>query len=377
MSNKWMAGAAALVLVSGLSACGSPGSTLEPTGATTTKAPDISQHQSGPESPIAYGFQVPKGATQLGPLVRFRSARLIKEYRPQLDAAIAQEAADAAAKAAQDLKDGKTPVSPAPSPVNRPYDDTFKLLADAAPKPDTTMSVMRVDGNPSDVVYRMVGQVAAVLPKAGIKARDLSKFCTVKDERITGCNLSVRGLTGGDRDVRVTVSVDPGDVTTRTSLPSSRTRPVMTLLVEYVGEPRKGQIGKDTDGIGDLPDGDKTAPPSSLIWPKMDTDDPSTVALLDGTWKAPDGATILLSGHQPPFAALSTDKGKQADLIAEEWTRSVGDKGEFTKDVVEDLNEVSTTYTAVREDGVRAFATFVLSARGTYAMLFYLPAPTV
>lgn len=377
MRHKWMAGVTALVLVSALSACGSKDDETDPTSPATTRPPDISQHQSGPESPIASGLQVPKGATQLGPLVRYRSDELIAAYTPQLNTALAQQAADRAAKDQQDILDGKTPTSPGPPSVNRPNDDTFKLLKNDAPKPDTTVSVMRVDGNPADVTARMISQIATVLPKSGIKSRDLKPYCKVTDNRISSCYLSVRGATAGDREVRITLTVDPGDVKTRTSPPSSRTRPVMTLLVEYVGEPRKGQIGKDTDGIGNLPDSNLTALPSALIWPKMDTDAPSTVALLDGNWKAPDGATILLSGFHPNFVGLTTVKGKQADLIAEEYTRSVADKGKFTKDVVEDLNEVSTTYTAVRKDGVRAFATYLLSARGTYAMLFYLPKPTV
>lgn len=381
MRYKWMAGVTTLVLVSALSACGSSDEAADPTAPATTKAPDVSQHQSGPESPIAYGLQVPKGATQLGPLVRYRSNALIAAYKPQLDAAIAQKAADDAAQEQKDIASGKipsptTPATPTPPAVPKPTDDTFKLLKDDAPKPDSTVSLMRIDGNPSDVTVRMISQIAAILPKAGIKTRDLTPYCKVVGNRISGCYLSVRGTTGGNRDIRVTLTVDPGDLTTRTSAPSAETKPVMTLQVEYVGEPRKGQTGKDTDGIGDLPSNDLTALPSALIWPKMDLDAPSTIALLDGKWKAPDGATILLSGFHPGFVAMNTVKGKQADLIAEEYTRSVADKGTFTKDVVEDLNEVSTTYTAVRADGVRAFGTYILSARGTYAMLFYLPKPT-
>ena len=376
MRKTWMAGVSALVLVSTLTACGSDGNSTEPTTTSTTKAPDISQYQSGPESPIAYGLQVPKGATQLGPLVRIRSKALITAYTPQLNAALAQKAADQAAKDQQDILDGKTPTSPGPVNPNRPSDDTFKLLKEDAPKPDTTVSVMRIDGNPSDVTVRMIDQVAAVLPDAGITTRDLTPYCSVIRSRISGCYLSVRGLTGGKRDIRVTVTVDPGDLVTRTSPPAAETKPVMTLSVEYIGEPRKGQAGKDTDGVGGLPDSNQTARRSDLIWPKMDLDAAGSIALLNGKWKAPDGVTLLLSGYHPAFVAMTTGKGKQADLIAEEYTRSVADQGKFTKDVVEDLNEVSTTYTAVRKDGVRAFATYVLSARGTYAMLFYLPKPT-
>lgn len=372
MRKIGVAAIAVLALVSVLSSCQTRADQSRPTSSTTSKAPDVSVHQSGPDSPIGYGMQVPKGATQLGPLVRFRSERLIAAYQPDLNTALAQKAAEDRAKAAEAEKEGKTIPTPGPTPVTRPSDDTFKLL-DKAPKPDSTVSLMRVDGNPSDVVYRMIRQIDAVLPDAGIDTKDLSQYCPSVDSRYTGCDLDVRGLTGGGRDIRVSLTVDPGNIKTRSSPPSARTRPIMTLSIAYVGEPRTGQIGKDSEGVGDLPDKNATAPDSPLIWPRMDLDAPQTAALLDGRWKAPEGATILLSGYRPRFVALSTEKGKQADLIAEEYTRSVSDKGVFAKDIVEDLNEISTTYTAERKDGKRAFASYVLSARGNYAMLFYLP----
>lgn len=373
MRKIGFAAIAALALVSGLSACETTQDQTKPTStAITTTAPDVSIQESGPESPIAYGLQVPQGATQLGPLVRFRSARLIAAYQPELDSALAQKVAEDRAKVAQAEKDGKTIPTPAPTPVNRPNDDTFKLL-DTSPKPDTTVSVMRVDGNPSDVVTRMISQLAAVLPNSGIITGDLSQYCTSASGRYTGCTLNVRGLTGGDRDLQISLTVDPGNIALRTAPPAAETRPVMTLSVGYVGEPRNGQLGHDTDGVGSLPSGSLTAPDSPFIWPKMDKDAGRTQGLLDGKWLAPEGATILLSSFKPQFVALSTEKGRQADLISEEYARSVADKGVFTKDVVEDLNEISTTYTATRKDGRRAFATYVLSARGNYAMLFYLP----
>lgn len=373
MRKFGFAAIAALALVSGLSACESTQSQTKPTStAITTTAPDVSTQASGPESPIAYGLQVPEGATQLGPLVRFRSARLIAAYQPELDSALAQKAAEDAAAAAQAAEDGETIPTPTPTPVNRPNDDTFGLL-DTIPKPDTTVSVMRVDGNPSDVVIRMISQIAAVLPNSDINTDDLSPYCTSASGRYTACTLNIRGLTDGDRAVQVSLTVDPGNVALRTTPPAAETHPVMTLSIGYGGDPRQGQLGHDSDGIGDLPDGSMTAPDSPLSWPTMDKDAGRTQALLDGTWLVPEGATILLSGFRPQFVALSTEKGRQADLISEEYVRSVADKGVFTEDVVEDLNEISTTYTATRKDGRRAFATYVLSARGNYAMLFYLP----
>lgn len=366
---------ATLALVSGLSACESVQDLTKPTStAITTTAPDVSIQESGPESPIAYGLQVPQGATQLGPLVRFRSAKLIAAYRPELDSAVAQKAAEDRQTAAQAEKNGETVPTPTPTPVNRPNDDTFKLL-DTVPRPDTTVSVMRVDGNPSDVFMRMISQIAAVLPTTTIRTDDLSQYCTVANGSYTGCTLNVRGLTGGDRDLQISLTVDPGNLALRKSPPAAKTRPVMTLSVGYVGEPRNGQLGRDTDGVGNLPSDSVTAPDSTFSWPKMDNDAGRSQGLLDGKWLVPEGATILLSGFRPQFVALLTEKGRQADLISEEYARSVAYRGVFSKDVVEDLNEISTTYTATRKDGRRAFATYVLSARGNYAMLFYLPKP--
>lgn len=375
MRKIGLAAIATLALVSALSACESSNGPTTPTSkSATTKAPDISVHESGPESPIAYGLQVPKGATQLGPLVRFRSQRLIAAYRPELDAALAQKAAEDRARAEEAEKEGKTLSTPGPKALNRPSDDTFKLL-ETPPKPDSTVSVMRIDGKPSDVTFRMISQLDALLPKAGIDLTDLSEYCPSSGRRYTGCYLDVRGVTADDREAHVTLTVDPGDIKTRMAPPSAKTRPVMTLSITYVGEPRDGQLNPPSNDLKNLPDGDLTAPESPIIWPKMDLDAPSTTAIFEGTWKAPPGATILLSGYDPDFAALSTVKGRQADLIAEEFTRSVSDKGRFTEDIVEDLNEVSTTYTAERKDGKRVFGTYVLSARGNYAMLFALPKP--
>ena len=213
-----------------------------------------------------------------------------------------------------------------------------------------------------------------MIPNAGIKTRDLPTYCTSVDNRVTGCHLMATGMTETDRNLRITMTADPGDLKDRTAPPGSNMKPVMTLEVEYIGDPIAGQIPNKNDANVKLLGQNSAARPSSLIWPKMDLDAPPSIALLDGKWRAPIDTTILLSGFTPHFAAVSTEKGRQADLISEEFVRSVSDKGKFTVDVVDDLNEVSTTYTAIRKDGKRAFASYVLSARGNYAMMFYLPA---
>src|SRR5690349_11779517 len=119
-----------LVALTLVAACdgGSGGAPTPTSTRTTTQPPDVTEHESGPESPITYGLQVPRGATQLGPLIRYRSARLIAAYLPELKAAQAQKDAEARDKAAEEASEG-TPTTPTtPTPDTRPSDDTFKLL---------------------------------------------------------------------------------------------------------------------------------------------------------------------------------------------------------------------------------------------------------
>jgi hypothetical protein len=362
-----------------LAACDSGGSTPGPTSPTssatraTTQAPDVKEHESGPESPMTYGLQVPRGATQLGPLVRYRSARLIAAYDPELKLAQAQKDAEARDRAAENERDGTPSTPPTPAPDTRPSDDSFKLLDDP-PKPDSTVSLMRIDGKTSDVVRRMIAQIAALLPDADLVTDDLSKYCRSTERRITSCRLAVRGLAKGDRDVRVTMEVDPGNIKTRTSGPSDLTRPVMTVTIEYVGEPRKGQVSDESHSLDDVADVDSDDEKSGLIWPKMDEDAPATVKLLNG-WSAPTTVTILLSGSHPHFVVLTAKRAIDADQTAEQYVLANSPTGEISKDVVEDLNEVSTTYSTATKGGGVARATYVLSARGNYTVMFYYPPP--
>ena len=210
-------------------------------------------------------------------------------------------------------------------------------------------------------------------PPLDVVTTDLSKYCTSTDRRITGCRLEVRGLTADERDIRVTMTVDPGNVTTRTSPPAAQTRPVMTLMIEYVGNPRTGQLTRESNEIKDVPTSSPAATSPGLIFPRMDEDAPGNTPLVR-KWVAPQAATIILSGFNPGFVILTTDRATDGDQIAQQFVIDAGVKGEFTKDVSEDLNEVSTTYTAIAADGATVRATNVLSARGSYTMLFSYPA---
>ena len=347
----------------------------KPTATSSVAATtDAAEHESGPESPIAYGLQVPRGAAQLGPLVRNRSPKLIAAYLPALQAALSQAAAEDQQKADEALKNGETVPTPAPTPSTRPSEDTFKPIEDP-PRPDSTVSLMRVDGEPSSVVNRMISQIAAALPDNGIDTTNLATYCTVTDNRYTGCRLDEAGLTSDNREIRIVMTVDPGDLSTRTSPPAAQTRPLMTLAVNYVGDPANGQLRSESIDLGELPDAKDTQVQDKVIWPKMDVDADLSEPVLDGTWTIPAEASLLLSGANPAFVVLHTVNGREADQIAQDFVAAHSDKAEPAKDVVEDLNEISTTYRAnSTKKGLSATATYVLSGRGNYVMLFFTPA---
>jgi hypothetical protein len=363
---------AAAVLVVLPAGCEQAPGGLSPDPSETSDRPaptDVSEHESGPESPIAYSLQVPRGATQVGPLMRYRSERLIEAYKPELDAAQAQRDAEQQRRRTEAEENGTPLPPPTPTPTTEPSDDTFNLLENP-PKPDTTVSLMRIDGSPTDVVRAMVAQIDTVLPDAGIKRTDITTYCDEENRRITGCRLDVEGTTANDRELEVTLTVDPGDLETRTAPPATNQNPVMMLKVEYVGDPRRGQLNRRGDGDVDVPREVETPDRSGLIWPRMDEDAPLSTPLLND-WTAPLGSTVLLSGFEPGFVATATTKALDADRIASEFAETVAK--EPAKDVVEDLNEITTTYIARGKNGEEALASYVLSARGYYAMLLYTP----
>lgn len=367
-------------LLTGVAACTSdsspqatPSVTPTPTPtATTTKAPDVSEHESGPESPIAYGLYVPRGATQLGPLFRYRSPRLVAAYAPELSAAVAQKAAEEAAKTAEDEADGTPSPTPTPTPTTRPSPDSFKLLEDA-PRPDTSVSLIRVDGDPTEVMQRMMAQINAAIPTANLVLDDLSQYCQATDRRITSCQVSVRGMTSDDREIRVRFSIDPGKLTTRTAPPASLTRPVMELTVDSVGDPRESQLKSDTGSLSNVADIKDIQDTSGLIWPKMDVDAPLTTPLVNG-WTVPTDSMLLLSGFNVPFAVTTTASSADADQLAEQFVAASNPKRTVRKDVVQDLNSVATTYTIRTANGGTARAVYTLSARGNYTAFLYTPA---
>ena len=364
-----------------LVACGPIPDRPEPERSTTSappsdpeETPNVRDHENGPESPIAYGFRVPTGASQVGPLIRSRSERLIEAYRPELEAAEARRDADLQRR--RDEREAQGSPLPPPQatsePTEQPTEDTFGRLK-APPKPDTTISVMRIDGQPTDVVRAMLAQIV-ILPKAGIIRTDIAKYCDSQRRRVVNCHVQAAGRTPAGRLIEVTMHVDPGNFRTRTSPPATNQQPVMYLRVAYTGDPREGQANRRGDSSIEVPAGVDAPDRSGLIWPKMDLDASRSSRLLNG-WRAPlQNADLLLSGYSPAFAVLSATKAADASAIARQYTLDVNENA--TVDVVEDLNEITTTYTALAPDGGVAMASYILSARGYYAVLFYEPPPT-
>jgi hypothetical protein len=363
--------AALLTLAACQGDAAAPSPTASASAAPTTPAPDVAIFESGPHSPLGYGLEVPEGATQLGPLSRIRSEALIKAYTPDLQAAQAQRDAnqrESLAEKRAENPDEEIP-DPTPTPDTRPSDDSFRLI-DEEPRPDTVISVMRIDGAPTVVVLRMMAQIAAMLPDADVPTR-LSQMCTETDKRITGCTADVTGTTADDREVQVVVTVDPGNVKSRTAAPSALRQPVMTVQTKYVGDPRAGQRERESNDIGDVAEVPTNVSPEGLIWPSMDLDAPASTPVADD-FEVPASATILLSGFSPQFVEITTERAATADLLAEKW---VSDRaaGDVTKDVAVELNEVSTTYSGTAKDGTYYRATYVLSARGNYALMRVYP----
>nr|WP_324130593.1 hypothetical protein [Aeromicrobium sp.] len=367
---------APVLLVALLAGCGPRTTQPQPTQTTATapdasETTDVTENESGPESPIAYGFRVPRGASQVGPLVRYRSERLLSAYATELEAAQARRDADAQRRCDEREARGTPCVPTNPTPTAAPTSDTFRLLSNP-PKPDVTVSLMRVTGSPTAVVRAMLAQIDVILPKAGIVRSDISRYCNAKARRITSCYLRATGVSPTGRKLTVTLRVDPGDLETRTSAPATNRKPVMYLRVAYVGDPRAGQANRRHDSDVDVPAGVLRRDTSGLIWPGMDLDAGTSSRLLNG-WRRPKDAEILLSAYQPAFVVVATTKALDASAIAEKFATSIQEEPKV--DVVEDLNEITTTYTAVGPKGERGLASYVLSARGYYAVLFWMPAP--
>ncbi|GAA3534950.1 hypothetical protein AFL01nite_07090 [Aeromicrobium flavum] len=358
-----IAATAALLTLTGCTTTGTiPDSDRE------TTPPEINSHESGPASPIGFGVSVPAGAAQLGPLVRYRSERLIAAYKPELDALRAEEALE---QAQEEGTDGTPTPTPTPTIDTRPEGDLFEDLDDA-PRPDTFVSLMRIDGNPTLVVRRLLAQLSVLLPESDIVTDDLSAHCRATDRRVTGCTLDVTGTTPGGRDLHVRMTVDPGHVPTRTGNYASLGRPVMRLDLAYVGDARTGQENRTPEQLEDPPEVEETAEKTDWIWPRMDEDAPATEPVIDG-YLPPSSAMVLLSGRRPPFATMTTLRASIATEVADTFTSERVEDGGVRRDVIADLNEVIITTWGTARDGRQVRTVHTLSARGNYLSLFLDP----
>jgi len=358
--------AVAATLLMTLTGCTTAGPTQS--ADRTATPPEIDVHESGPASPIAYGLIVPDGASQLGPLVRFRSERLIDAYKPELEAVQAEKALEEAEE--QGTEPTPTPTTE-PTVSTRPEGDSFEDLEEP-PRPDTFISLMRIDGDPTLVVRRLLAELDVLFPDADVVTDDLSAYCRARDRRVTGCSLDITGTTPGGRELRVQLDVDPGRVPTRTGNLASLTQPVMTLRVAYVGDPREGQEDRTPEDLPDPEDVESTTEKTGWIWPKMDEDAAPGSPAIDG-YTAPSSATVLLSARRPEFATMTTLRASIATEISEAFTGTRVAEGSLKRDVIADLNEVIVTTWGPGADGTTVRTVHTLSARGNYLSLFITP----
>jgi len=368
--------ASAVVVTGVLSACQVGGGTGSSSSGSTGTPSDIAEHEAGPESPIISGLTVPEGAVQLGPLARIRSDRIIAAYQADLTVALTRQGVSDAVSAASSNPDGVLqPTPPVITKSGRPDDDTFALLEEPPPA-DITVAVIRLGESPTEAVQAVVSQVADLLPDAGVRPDDFASYCTVVDDRVTGCQLDAEGVTADDRELAISVSVDAGNLQTRVAAPSSQAQPVMEVRVEDLSDPRLERPAAES-GDGEEP-ADEPAPDAAegsaddVIWPAMDTQAPADTPLLNG-WVAPADAQILLSSYTPSFVSLYVPRSSDARAIARSYVESLSPDATVRSDSYEGLNEVDVTFTATAPDGSRAVGTHVITARGNYVMLFYSP----
>lgn len=336
---------------------------------------EIPEHETTAGSPMGYGMSVPEGATQLGPLVRKRSARLIATYQDQLAEARQEAAAEEAQRQAEE---GLQETTPPPSP--RPSEDTFGELEEP-PEPDITTALLRVDGKPSKVFEAVLSDLDELMPENGIEPSRWSQFCKADKEVYTGCTVTQAGRTTEGDNIKVVVSVDPGDTKTLVAPPASDKRPIMTVTAQSTDDPAQTPEEPDSES-SPTPTPTPTVAPSTQranvdgSFPKMEAAAPAKAdaSLLNSSWQIRDDVTLLLSGYRPGFAIFVADRNTNADAVARSYALAFSDKGAPTQDIVEDRNEISTTYAArSSKRGLVAIATYVQSGRGNYVAVFYTP----
>jgi len=380
--------AAAIMVFSTLAGCSQSGPGPGTSTGTTVPLSVIAEHETAGDSPIGYGLSVPEGAVQLGPLVRRRSEPLIAAYQELLEEARQQLAAE---QAQEDADLGVTGTTPLPTYV--PGSDTFALLEDPPP-PDITTALLRVDGEPGVVLEEMLRQLAVVLPDSRLRPARWQQYCEATDGFYTGCTVTQEGRTLEDVGLRVVISLDPGNVKKSLAPPAANLRPVMTVTAQLTDEPAPDSIddgdppvaGPDDDADPSTgakpprtPPADDQGPLVEATWPRLEAQAASTTGsrLLNDSWIVRSETTLLLSGYTPGVAMLLVDRSVNADAIARSYVLDFSNRGAPNVDVLEDRNEINTTYTArTKEPGLSVSASLIQSGRGTYVALFYTATPT-
>ena len=335
---------------------------------------NTSIHESAVDSPLEFGFTVPSGASQIGPLLRFRSRALLEEFQPDLAQAQLVDDTELAETSLENALARSEPVSEAADkPYVEPLADSFGLL-ETPPTPDVMYAFMRVDGDATTVFQNMLTQIRGILPRTEVHPNLWSDYCDVEETVIQSCSVRTQGMASNGHELNVQLKMFPGDIADQVGPTGAKLRPVMTLRVAYAGEPRAEQVKSGSFEITELPPG-PSPKPQTISWPIIKTETPATEPLLDGQFIAPKDTTVLLSGSFPNFVVLLSNDAKSLANIAAEWVSGYSDAGEVENDVIENLNEFSTIYLAnSSKPGLVARASLVQSARGNYLVMSYLPA---
>ncbi|HLR85748.1 MAG TPA: hypothetical protein VK059_12405 [Nocardioidaceae bacterium] len=393
-------------LLAGAIACTSedPSADPPPTKNVAVDPDDVIKHEAASGAPISFGIDVPDGAVQVGPLVRQRRAEVARVIGGPPRRAKAFENNGANDKTGPETRDPEEP---------RPADFTTAML--------------RIDGEPSEVVQAMLAELDDSLAGSDIDPEHWRKYCTVTDGVYTGCRLHTHGTTDDDEQVAVEFTVDPGNTATKAAPAGSLLRPVMVLTLERIERPEgKGdqsaldpvdaqareaqaaidareaekrakaaaakKLGKKKDakprashddgdesnqdteetsddaGKSDNKSGEPTWPTMKREWPVEPGD-----WILSPKWKLRRNTEVILSSSMPQVAMLAVKPGGDADQIARRLVRVFADEATTPKlDEVEDRNELSVTYTPRNDgSGPSVAVTTVATGRGNYIELLF------
>ncbi|UPK75879.1 hypothetical protein MU582_04380 [Nocardioidaceae bacterium SCSIO 66511] len=209
-------GIATAALIATATACtadSDDGPTDAPTKHVAVDPDEVERHEATSGTPISFGIDVPEGAVQVGPLIRQRRA----DVQEVIDDVDGREDAFA--------NDGD-PADPADPETRDPDEPAL---------PDFTTAMLRVDGDPNEVVPAMLGELSDSLEGSEIDAEHWRDYCVVDDAQIMGCRLADRGTTDDDVHVAVELTVYPGDPKAKLAAAGSLLRPVLVLTLEQLG----------------------------------------------------------------------------------------------------------------------------------------------